>query len=91
MTASRHFVVDRLHGTTAVLVAEDQEPISIAVTRLPSGIREGTVLRVRVDGDGAVAWESAEFDEMERRRLEREARDRLDRLRQRDPGGDIST
>ncbi len=43
----RIWVVDRIEGEAAVLVADDdQEMLDIPLNVLPHGVREGTVLRV---------------------------------------------
>ena len=47
------------------------------------------MLRVRLDADGTPDWSSATIDDAERERRLREARDRLERLRGTDPGGDV--
>ncbi len=90
MTAgSRLYVVDRLEGHVAVLVTDDGEQVDVPKTSLPFRVREGMVLRVTVDGRGHPEWPSAERDETEERRRMDHARARLERLKRRDPGGDI--
>jgi len=44
---------------------------------------------VRLDADGKPEWSSAAIDDAERERRLQEARDRLERLRGTDPGGDV--
>jgi hypothetical protein len=56
---------------------------------LPVTVREGVVLRVRLDAGGKPDWSSATVDDAERERRLQEARDRLERLRRTDPGGDV--
>ncbi|MGH7570068.1 MAG: DUF3006 domain-containing protein [Gemmatimonadales bacterium] len=83
------YAVDRLEGGRAVLVADDASIVEIARTKLPGGIREGSVLRVRLGSNGRPDWSSAEIDEAEWERRLKGARERLDRLGKSDPGGDI--
>ncbi len=47
------------------------------------------MLRVRLDADGKPDWSSATVDDAEGRRRLQQARDRLERLRGTDPGGDV--
>lgn len=88
--APRIWVVDRIEGRIAVLVADDDGGrTEVAVARLPDGLGEGAVLRVPQPG-GQPAWRAARVDEGLRRARLDEAESALDRLRRRDPGGDIS-
>ena len=82
------YVVDRLEGKTAVIVADEGATYDVARSDLPKGCREGTVLRLERMGE-PINWAGAEIDEAERlRRLER-GRATLDRLSRSDPGGDV--
>jgi hypothetical protein len=89
------WVVDRIEGDVVVLV-EDGSGASMDVARARLGsstdagarVDEGAVLRVPVVG-GVPDWGRAQADErLGRERLE-EARDLLDELKRRDPGGDV--
>ena len=84
------WVVDRIEGDTAVLV-EDGTGRTLDVTRslLTVSVDEGTVLRVPVTDEGRPNWRLAMPDEELRRRRLAEARDVLDQLKMRDPGGDV--
>lgn len=84
------WVVDRIEGRIAVLVADaGGGRTEVPLARLPGGLDEGAVLRVPQPGDQP-AWKAASVDdELRRARLD-EAEGELDRLRRRDPGGDIS-
>lgn len=86
------FVVDRIEGKMAVLVADaDERQIDVPRTALPKDARrEGTVLRVQLDKTGQLDWSTAEVDRAEEQRRLEEARQRLDKLKASDPGGDIS-
>ena len=83
------YSVDRLERAVAVLVGDDGVALDVLTKRLPVKVREGLVLRVRLDADGTPDWSSATIDDAERERRLREARDRLERLRATDPGGDV--
>ena len=84
------WVVDRIEGDTAVLV-EDATGRSLDVLRslISVSVEEGTVLRVPVTDEGAPDWRSAVLDEELRQRRLAEARDILEELKTRDPGGDV--
>ncbi len=85
----RIWVVDRVEPPVAVVVADDDErQVDVPLARLPAGIRAGMVLRVPEEAK-APLWEAAKVDEELRRVRMREAEAALDRLRRRDPGGDI--
>ena len=85
----RIWVVDRIEGKVAVLVADDdQKTLDMPLTALPHGLREGTVLRV-TESKGHRLWTSAMLDEELRLRRLRQAETALDELKNRDPGGDI--
>jgi DUF3006 family protein len=82
-----YYVIDRVEGKTAVIVADDGSALDVPREELPKGSREGTILRV--DTPGPPDWSRAVIDEAERaRRLDR-ARDTLRRLSESDSGGDV--
>ncbi len=88
--AARIWVVDRVEGRVAVLVADDDGGrTDVPLARLPGGLGEGAVLRVPLSG-GRPVWKGATVDEGLRRARLDEAEGALDRLRHRDPGGDVS-
>ena len=82
------YVVDRFEGKVAVLLGDDDSESTVPRDILPMGVREGSVIRVPIGGQGP-DWGKAVIDDSERQRRDVEARDRLGRLRRRDPGGDI--
>ena len=83
------YSVDRLERAVAVLVGDDGVGRDVLKKTLPVKVREGVVLRVRLAADGKPDWSSATIDEAERERRINEARARLERLRETDPGGDV--
>lgn len=90
--AERIYAIDRFEGPVAVLVPDAGHLPDENVPRssLPAGASAGDVLRVPPSAAGTPDWRAAAIDpELRRARLE-EARDRLDRLGKRDPGGDIA-
>ena len=89
MPATRIWVVDRVEPPMAVVVADDDErQVDVPLARLRAGVRAGAVLRVP-ETDGVPDWGAARVDEELRRARIQEAEAALDRLRRRDPGGDI--
>jgi len=87
--AERIWVVDRVEGRIAVLVADDdEETLDVPLNVLPHGLREGTVLRV-TESEGHPLWASAMLDEELRLKRLRQAETALNELKSRDPGGDI--
>ena len=91
MTQTITLVVDRLEGSTAVLIADDDREFELARRQLPKdGRREGAVLRVEMGQDDQPVWSSARVDRAEEKRRLDDAQSQLDRLKTTDPGGDIS-
>lgn len=84
------FVVDRFEGGVAVLVGDDNRTFEVPVGRLPKGVAEDKVLRVKVGSSGEPDWSQAVIDDVEQKRRIEEARKAYDRFKQQDPGGDIS-
>jgi len=84
------WVVDRIEGDTAVLV-EDGTGRTLEVSRslLSIVVDEGTVIRVPPTEEGGPDWGLAVVDEELRERRLAEARDVLEQLKKRDPGGDV--
>lgn len=90
MSTEQLYTVDRIEGGSTVLVDEGGSAITIPTAGLPSGAAEGIVLRVPIEVGGQPNWLGARIDQVETERRRSEAKDRLARLRRRDPGGDIS-
>ena len=84
------WVVDRIEGDTVVMV-EDGTGRTLEVSRslLSVSVDEGTVLTVPATEAGGPDWGSAEPDEELRERRLVEAREILEQLKSRDPGGDV--
>ena len=84
------YVVDRLERNVAVLVSDRGGTIEMPRLELPTGIREGSVLRVRFGAQNLPDWSSAVIDSEEEKRRLKEAKDLLDGMKRTDPGGDIT-
>ncbi len=85
----RLWVVDRVEGSIALLIRdEDEHTEDVPTSVLPPGSREGSVLRAP-EQDGRPEWAAAVLDEEARRSRMRAAEEVLERLRRRDPGGDL--
>lgn len=83
------WVVDRIERDVAVLVEDETGSVRQVSRRdLPQATREGDVLRVPL-GVGGPDWTRATADESLRQGRLDEARAALERLRRRDPGGDV--
>jgi len=85
-----YYAVDRIEGDRVILVADDGTTIEISRRHLPRGVREGSVLSAETDGSGRPDWATVGLDEAERARRLQRARETMDRLRARDPGGDVT-
>ena len=83
------YAVDRLDRNVAVLVSDRGETIEMPRLELPSGIHEGSVLRVRFGAQNLPDWSSAVIDREEETRRLKEAKQQLDEMKRSDPGADI--
>ena len=88
MRAECFYAVDRLQRKRVVVVGDGGETREVSRDELPAQLREGDVLRVPLR-QGEPDWASARVDEDEMARRRSEAQRLLDRLRRRDPGGDV--
>jgi hypothetical protein len=88
MSEQRTFVVDRIENDHAVLIGDDRTEYTLPRAHIPAGAGEGTVLKVRVEGD-APDWTSAIADAAEQSRRVEEAKQRMDALKKSDPGGNL--
>ena len=83
------WVVDRIEGDTAILVEDEtHRTLEVARNLLAVSVDGGTVLRVPATEEGGLDWGLAVADEELRERRLAEARDVLEQLKKRDPGGD---
>ena len=83
------YAVDRIEGNIAVLVSDSGATVQMPSVELPTGLREGAVLRVRFGAQNLPDWSSAVIDRQEEERRLREAKQMLDEMKRSDPGGDI--
>ncbi|HLB37755.1 MAG TPA: DUF3006 domain-containing protein [Gemmatimonadales bacterium] len=90
MSADRVYVVDRIEHRQAVLVDDQGATFTVSTKDLPRGVNEGAVLLVKLEAGGNPRWDTARVDRAETARRHAEAKDRLERLKKRDPGGDIA-
>ncbi len=83
------YAVDRIERDIAILVSDSGATVQMPRVELPTGIREGAVLRVRFGAQNLPDWSSAVIDKEEEKRRLRDANEMLDDLKRSDPGGDI--
>ena len=84
------WVVDRIEGDTVVLVEDEtRRTLEVARSLISVSVDEGTVLRVPATEEGGPDWGLAVADEELRERRLDEAREVLEQLKKRDPGGDV--
>jgi hypothetical protein len=89
-TIRRHYTVDRMEGALAILLDDRGGRIERPRDSLPLRLKEGMVLLVPLDDLGELDWSAVTRDEAEERRRLEDAKARLERLRKRDPGGDVN-
>lgn len=84
--------VDRVEGSgadaIAVVIGDDERVLEVSARELGELAVEGAVLRVPHSG-GHVEWAAARRDLEEEARRRSKHLARLERLRSRDPGGDL--
>lgn len=88
--SSRFFSVDRFEGGIVVLIGDNGTSHDLPRSRLPQPLREGDILAVPLDERGTPNWQAATLDEAERSRRVINSKSTLDRLRSRDPRGDVT-
>jgi DUF3006 family protein len=88
--ALAYYVIDRIEGDVAVIIADDGRSFDVPKGGVPTGCREGTVLRIDTADRVSPDWTCAVIDEAERVRRLEQAREILRRLEDRDPGGDVT-
>ena len=83
--------VDRRENEMLVLVTDAGETFEVEASDLPADCRhEGAVLRIPLGQDSRPVWKHAKRDRIEEKRRLSVLTDRLKKLRQSDPGGDVS-
>jgi hypothetical protein len=85
----RYFTVDRIEGTTAVLLGDDRTAFDVPRSTLPKGAGEDSVLRAPLKA-GAPDWSRAVLDDAERERRLARSKAALDQLKRHDPGGNLT-
>lgn len=86
----KQFTVDRIESGIVILQDEDGADHQVADALLPKACRsEGAVLSVPESPNGKPDWSRAERDSAAEKHLLADAEARLERLRRRDPGGDV--
>lgn len=91
MSTDRFFAIDRIDGLRITLVGDDGRRFTVSPTTLSGGVREGLVLRVPLLANAEPDWSRARVDQQETDRRLADARRRLNKLKERDPGGDVVT
>lgn len=89
MPTEKLYAADRIKRGHAVLIGEAEDEVSVPLSELPAGVKEGSVLRVPVGASGELDWPAARIDEEETVRRRKQAERILRELRKRDPGGDV--
>ncbi len=78
MASTRYYAVYQLNGQIAVLADDEGKSVALPVSRLPKGVKKGSVLSIHLDNAGTPSWSTAEIDEDEAKRRADEA-ERLDK------------
>jgi len=81
--------IDRVERAIAVAESDDGRRFEVPVARFKAAPREGRIYRVPVDGKGEPQWEKSVADDDEMQRRKKALGDRVERLRKKDPGGDV--
>lgn len=85
------YAVDRFEGDIAVLVDEAGATLEAHRSLLPDGAGPSSVIRVwSREESGGPDWPSAELVQEEAAARLKRARDTIEELKRRDPGGDLS-
>ena len=83
-------VVDRVEGDLAVVEVDGGAVLDLPLWMLPEGTRESAVVSVTsAGGEDGVLRLTLRLDPEAGRRAREAAAERLERLRSRDPGGDV--
>jgi hypothetical protein len=91
MSRTVRYAVDRREGEFLVLVDENGAQLDVPANSIaPDCRRAGTVLDVPLGTNDYPRWKDARRNREEEQRRLKEASATLERLRKRDPGGDVS-
>ncbi len=89
-TPTKRFAVDRREAAVVVVIDDDGTTFDVPGSALPKDCRaEGAVFDAPVGEDGAPIWKGAKRNRAAERGRLHEAQERIERLRRRDPGGDV--
>ena len=88
----QRWIVDRFEGELAVVEVDGERFVDLPRTLLPADAAEGDVIAVNVRTDDEAARRVIEtrVDREATARARAEARELIDELRERDPGGDVT-
>jgi hypothetical protein len=86
---TERWTVDRIEETVYVMIRDDGRVENVEQSALGNDIPEGSVLDVDATADDSLKWASARLVPHETQRRSDDAESRLQRLRNRDPGGDL--
>ena len=87
--AEHRLIVDRVEGDLVVVELEDGRTLDLPRWMLPPGLREGDVIAARVAQDDGGSRLEMKVDAEETGRRRTSAKEMVERLATRDPGGDI--
>ncbi len=90
MTDRHRWIVDRFEGDLAVVEVDGGAMLDLPRWLLPRGAREDDVLAVTVEADAERAVITLARDSGATQDARNASRATLDRLRARDPGGDVT-
>ena len=74
MPHERYYAVERIEGTTAILVDDDGHSASVPLDRLPPEVEQGIVLRVTFVAENVPNFSRATLDVVETERRLKEGR-----------------
>ncbi|HEX2093675.1 MAG TPA: DUF3006 domain-containing protein [Longimicrobiaceae bacterium] len=88
--AEHRLVIDRFEGDLAVVEVDGGATLDLPCWLLPDGVKEGDHLAVRLDGGVGKRRVEIRVDEEATGAARREVGEIVDRLKKRDPGGDLA-
>ncbi|HET7790645.1 MAG TPA: DUF3006 domain-containing protein [Gemmatimonadales bacterium] len=89
MSATQRWIVDRHEGDVSVVEIDGRRMVDLPRSLLPTAARGDDVLSVTVEAGADRAVVTITRDPAATERDRAEARATIDRLRRRDPGGDV--